>query len=168
MAGGRDQQDKSTNIVEIIDLVNPNFKYKWNDERAARVASFGGILQNKPLLFGGRDQTSFNDGIALGSNENIYEYEIEKRSGASSVILNQTRLWVTGGMDEKGNLMKSSQFISLDRPPEKGPELPFTVSHHCMVQVDSKTIYLIGGYQNDNRRSRDVSPGSNNSYCRTY
>ena len=45
--------------------------------------------------------------------------------------------------------MKSSQFISLDQPPEKGPELPFTVSKHCMVQVDPETIYLIGGVQNN-------------------
>ena len=148
-----DQQGMVTNTVEIIDLINPKFKHKLNDERAARVAPFGGILQNQPLLFAGMGSCDLNhkalkDGIALGSNEKIYKYETEGRRCASSIILNQTRLWVTGGQDEKGNDKKSSQFISLDQPPEKGPKLPFTVSNHCMAQVDSKTIYLIGGYQN--------------------
>ena len=56
--------------------------------------------------------------------------------------------WVSGG---KYDLIRknSSEFISLDQPPENGPKLPFTVSNHCMIQVDSKSIYLIGGYQND-------------------
>ena len=78
MAGGRDQQDKSTNILEIVDLVNPNFKCKWNDERAARAVLFGAILQNQPLLFGGFDTNykALKDGIILGSNDKIYKYEI--------------------------------------------------------------------------------------------
>ena len=40
----------------------------------------------------------------------------------------------------------------MDQPPEDGPKLPFTVSYHSMVQVDSTSIYLIGGYQ-DNKKS---------------
>ena len=130
IAGGSDcRGSEATNSIEIIDLVNPKFKCTWVDERAARQAPFGGIIQNKLLL---------------GSNEGIYVNG--RRSG---VVLDQIRLWVTGGWDEKGNATKTSQFISLDQPPEKGPELPFTVFKHCMVQVDPKTIYLIGGYQNN-------------------
>ena len=49
-------------------------------------------------------------------------------------------------------ILDSSEFISLDQPPEDGPKLPFTVNGHSMVQVDSTSIYLIGGYQ-DNKLS---------------
>ena len=130
-----------SNIVEIIDLLNPAFKCKWNDVRAARAGSIGGIVQNKLLICGGNSQNSFNNGIILRSNEELQL--IEGRRYASSVVLNETRLWVCGGKDHKS----SSEFISLDQPPENGPKLSFNVSHHCMVQVDSKSIYLIGGSQ---------------------
>ena len=55
---------------------------------------------------------------------------------------NQTKLYVTGGTGKK-----STEILSLDQFPVKGPELPFSMSSHSMVQIDSKTIYLIGGWQ---------------------
>ena len=150
IAGGYDQQDNASNIVEIIDLINPAFQYKWNDVRAARVGSIGGILQNQPLICGGSDPdvifTNSNNGIILRSNKELQL--IKRRRFASSVVLNDTRLWVCGGRDKGWDRMNSSEFISLDQPPEDGPKLPFNVSDHCMVQVDSKSIYLIGGFQN--------------------
>ena len=39
----------------------------------------------------------------------------------------------------------TTEFISLNKGPEKGPDLPFGISSHQMVQVNSKAIYLIGG-----------------------
>ena len=152
IAGGRDQQYNNINIVEIVDLINPNFALKWNDDRAARIGSIGGILQNQPLICGGYDSNwkNVNNGIILGSNQ-----EIPLINGiwfASSIILNETRLMVTGGRDENEKPLNSSEFISLDQPPEDGPKLPFTAHGHCMAQVDSTSIYLIGGYQ-DHRKS---------------
>ena len=78
---------------------------------------------------------------------------LEERIHASSVILNQTTLWITGGfcMLDKGDLKKSTEFFSVQDSKNisvKGPELPFRVHHHSMIFVNSKTIYLIGGYQN--------------------
>ena len=152
IAGGYDQHCNFTNIVEIVDLINPNFALKWNDDRAARTGSIGGILQNRPFICGGFDRNleTFNNGIILGSNQEIPL--IKGRRFASSVVLNETRLLVTGGVAENGKDLNSSEFISLDQPPEDGPKLPFTVSAHCMVQVDSTSIYLIGGWQ-DNKKS---------------
>ena len=144
IVGGYDQHDNNINIVEIVDLINPNFALKWNDDRAARIGSIGGILQNQPLICRGRDSNwkHFNNGIILGSNQEIPL--IKGRRFASSVVLNETRLLVTGGRDEKWKDLNSSEFISLDQPPEDGPKLPFTVSHHSMIQVDLTSIYLIG------------------------
>ena len=45
--------------------------------------------------------------------------------------------------------MNTTKFFSLDKPPQKGPNLPFGVSSHAMVQVSPKAIYLIGGFQDD-------------------
>ena len=45
--------------------------------------------------------------------------------------------------------LSTSEFISLDKPvPVGGPNLPFTISWHCMVQYNSNSIYIIGGKQN--------------------
>ena len=59
--------------------------------------------------------------------------------------------------------MNTSQFLSLDQPPEKGPDLPFTLVGHCMVQVDSETIYLIGGCQNGTKSNKTwiINPKKN-------
>ena len=148
IAGGWDQSGNVLDSLEIIDLINPAFKYHWNDIRAARVGSVGGIVQNRPFICGGLNQVGkeFNNGIILQSHEEIF---FGNRTSASSVVLNETRLWVCGGgAFVHSNCMNSSEFISLDQPSEDGPKLPFPVSNHCMVQVDSKTIYLIGGFQN--------------------
>ena len=123
------------------------------------------------MLFGGSGETHrhrqdidiLKDGIVIGSNEETYEYEIEERRSASSVVLNQSRLWVTGGYIGNWNKLNTSQFLSLDQPPEKGPDLPFAVSCHCMVQVDSETIYLIGGFQNGEKSNKTwiINPKKN-------
>ena len=92
IAGGRDQFGKHSNVVDIIDLINPAFRLKWNDERAATSGSIGGILQNQLLICGGRYHNSDN-GIILQSNEELQL--IDRRTFASSVVLNETRLWVS-------------------------------------------------------------------------
>ena len=87
--------------------------------------------------------------IVLGHSKDKFQM-LELRLHASSVILNQTTLWITGGYDWKGISKKSTEFFSVhnNNIPVQGPELPFRVHHHSMVYVNSKTIYLIGGYQN--------------------
>ena len=68
---------------------------------------------------------------------------LEKRYNTSSVQLNENTLWVTGGNGRWEE--KTTEFISLDEPPVKGPDLPLAITAHSMVKVDSKTIYIIGG-----------------------
>ena len=36
----------------------------------------------------------------------------------------------------------------LGEPSVKGPDLPFTISDHSMIQYDEKSVYIIGGRQN--------------------
>ena len=149
MAGGIDETEQSSIcMVEIIDLINPRLKFKFEAEAATRIGAVGEILENQPIICGGRDEkwNVLEDGIILGSSNKIQL--IEGRRSASSVVLDQTRIWITGGINDKWKRLEFTEFISLGQPPEKGPKLPFTVTYHSMVQVNSKTIYLIGGYQN--------------------
>ena len=135
--------------IQVIDLINPVFECKWNHVRAARVSgsSIGKIA--KPIIFHGRnfEEKIYKNGIILQSNEEFQLVKHGRHDKSSSIVLNDTRLWVTGGKYGRNGL-NSSKFILFNQSPEDGPKLPFTVSHHCMVQVDSKSIYLIGGKQN--------------------
>ena len=90
---------------------------------------------------------------------------LEKRCFASSVVLNQTKLWVTGGGSSPGSYLASTEIISLDQSVIQGPTLPFSIDGHSMVQVNSKTIYLIGGVQNDllSNKTWIVDPSNNYS-----
>ena len=82
---------------------------------------------------------------------------IEKRSGAASVALDQTTLWIVGGWNGRrtvnntidiNGIHSSTEFIKLGQPSVKGPDLPFRIYGHSMIQYDEKSIYIIGGRQN--------------------
>ena len=42
----------------------------------------------------------------------------------------------------------------MGQPSVKGPELPFRIDGHSMIQYDEKSIYIIGGWQNDFRSKK--------------
>ena len=151
--------------IQVIDLINPAFKCKWNHVRAARVSQSSIGKSFKPIVFHGRnfEENIYKNGIILQSNEELQLVKHGRNHKSSSIVLNDSRLWVNGGKDDKGNRMNSSKFILLNQSPEDGPNLPFTVSHHCMVQVDSKSIYLIGGYQNGKKSHKTwiIDPTNN-------
>ena len=139
-------------VIEIIDLIDPKFKHEFEDERTARYISVGGLLENQLLICGGWDAISndhFQDCIFLGQqtygSTSTNLQMLEERIEAASVVLNQKILWITGGY-----LKNSTEFISLadQQSAVIGPDLPFSgIFGHKMLQVDSKTIYIIGGNQ---------------------
>ena len=59
-------------------------------------------------------------------------------------MFNDSTLWITGGEDG-ANYLKSTEFVFVNQPPIEGPDLPFAISGHCMVQVDARTIFIVGG-----------------------
>ena len=60
---------------------------------------------------------------------------LEKRQLTSGVVLNypEKTLWITGGLSKRnaGKGHSSSEFIYLNKPAEKGPNLPFEIHRHC-------------------------------------
>ena len=111
-------------------------------------------MQNKPLVGGGYNPRKYGPPIGRGysqyckilcHSDNSLIKMLDTRSKSSCVVIDQTKLYVTGGCIGIGK--KSTEILSLDQFPVKGPELPFSVYSHSMVQINSKTIYLIGGWQ---------------------
>ena len=136
--------------LEIIDLINTKLKSDIVvDENGSREGATGGILQNQPLICGGHngDYNSTTNVSVIGMPNHGFEMMIP-RSFISSVVLNESKIWITGGWSNNGNVERSTEINSLDQHPVPGPDLPFTVDCHSMVLVDPTTIYLIGGYQN--------------------
>ena len=149
--------------IEVIDLMDSTLKNEiYHDERSKRVGATGGLINNQPIICGGFDGPCSNFYTVLGQFNNSRQM-LEERRYCSSVVLNQTDLWLTGGSSGGSTANKSTELISIDQPPRKGPELPFTISSHSMVLVDPKTIFLIGGSQSSQRSKKTwiIDPSKN-------
>ena len=134
---------------EIVDFTNPKAKYKLLADNVPRVNyATGGLLQNSPIVCGGEDSQDkiSRNCVVIGQPEMKM---IKKREGAACVAVDQNKLWIVGGRDEQFIDLKSTEFIKLGQPSVKGPDLPFIMSVHSMIQYDEKSIYIIGGYQNN-------------------
>lgn len=66
--------------------------------------------------------------------------EGSKREYASSVKLNDSTIWITGGESN------STEFVTV-HGSSLGITLPINVEGHCMVIIDSNIVMLIGGIQ---------------------
>ena len=137
--------------LEIIELINPKLKsdimiYK----NGSRESANGAIFQNQPLIFGGHENDNDTKNVCvIGMPKHAWSNNMMiPRTGMSSVVLNESKIWITGGFSNNGGL-KSTEIFSLDQPPVPGPDLPFKVYDHSMVLVNPSTIYLIGGLQNE-------------------
>ena len=76
--------------------------------------------------------------------------DIQRQAAASCVLSNDT-LWIVGGetgISQGSVSLRSTEFIKLGYPSLKGPDMPFTINRHCMIQYDEESIYIIGGNQN--------------------
>ena len=151
-----------TNLIEIIDLINTELKTEVVvDENGLRGgAATGGILWNQPVICGGydSDDNTKPDVSIIGAPRHCFEMMIPRRF-SSSVVLNKSKLWVTGGISDPQNAEMSTEIISLDQTPVPGPDLPFGVNGHSMVHVNPTTVYFIGGSQN-----KDVDQGCDNTW----
>ena len=69
----------------------------------------------------------------------------EPRDKAASVLLNETTLWIMGGLTGSGPL-SSTELIKLDEANSvNGPALPTKLFESCAVKYNDSHIYLTGG-----------------------
>ena len=156
--------------LEIIDLINTKLKSDFvvlngnSSTVASTGAATGGSLQNQPVFCGGLDNATWNDtsNIDIIGKPNHGLKMMHPRSLMSSVVLNKSKLWITGGIQRRSST-NSTEIISLDQPPVPGPDLPFNVFWHSMVLVDPTTIYLIAGFQNEQKSNKTwiINPSNN-------
>jgi hypothetical protein len=129
---------------EVIDLQDPsNICQTLEDYPIAVDAAVGGFLnQGDPLVCGGYPATN----VCHVVNQPGQSSEmLEERAWSASLTLNSSHLWVTGGWN--GNVrLQTSEFVSIGQPSVQGPDLPYAVTEHCLVGVNSSTALLCGGW----------------------
>ncbi len=78
-------------------------------------------------------------------------HTIEKRNGPKSIMLDNSRLFVTGGSAANGEPIYTTEvFNETTQTFEAGPQMPDPLRGHCAVQVDDKTSFVIGGLKQHN------------------
>ena len=128
---------------EIVDFLNPNTKYDLLANNVPRVShATGGLLQNSPIVCGGKDEqyNGSQDCVVIGQQA---EMKMTEKRSAASVALDKSTLWIVGG----DSFLSSTEFIKLGQPSVKGPDLPFAIRSHSLIQYDEKSVYIIGGVQ---------------------
>ena len=68
---------------------------------------------------------------------------------AAAAQLLDGKLLVTGGRSKNGDLLNSAEILTEEGWESKIPPLPVTIVEHCMVTVNSTTVMVIGGTQNN-------------------
>jgi hypothetical protein len=134
---------------EVIDLEDAsNICQNLEDYPIQVYGAVGGLLnQGDPLVCGGHPATN----VCYVVNQPGQSSEmLEERYTSASLTLNSNHLWITGGYNSNGYL-QTSEFVSIGQAAVKGPDLPYVVSDHCLVRVNSSTALLCGGENNDQR-----------------
>ncbi len=71
------------------------------------------------------------------------------RAYAAAAQLKDSILLVTGGYDASFSYLNSAEMLTEEGWESNIPSLPVTITAHCMVTVNSTTVMVIGGAQND-------------------
>ena len=159
--GGEDQKQN-----DVIDLANFRLTCTspvFGELELERQFAMGGLINETPILCGGKTSNDdiFDTCIVYGHNKTLIKMKAA-RSGAASVILNDTTLWIMGG--NTGSIkrfgfrrLRSTELITLDGATSiKVPALPKELSYSCAVKYNESTIYLIGGSSDDSKRQNNV------------
>ena len=155
-------------ISEVIDMDNTNYECSPLHSMSTRSNAIGSLLSNQPLVCGGLKNHSdpsqvFQDCSNIANSEKNIQM-IEKRYSMAGVKLNETTIWIVGGLDNRGVPLKSTEFINAENMKStKGPDLPFAISHHCMIRHNG-SIYIIGGEKNRDMSEKTWIINGNNSW----
>ncbi len=130
--------------TEIIAL-KPKMCASQSEYPEEAYSATGAVVGDTFLSCGGYSLTSgttINTCYKLGSNVPIGYMENNRQQAASIEV--GSRLWVTGGYDDKGESLNSTEFLDPSTGKvHSGPDLPQAISAHCLVKINSLTAMLI-------------------------
>ncbi len=115
-------------------------------------SSIGGLgFKGNPIICGGRQNYSFsNKCYSLENNEWVSSASMYSlRSSAAAAQFQDGKILVTGGFGGSGSILNSAEMLTEEGWENNIPSLPVTIAAHCMVTINSTTVMVIGGWQND-------------------
>ena len=111
----------------------------------------GGVIKDVVVICGGGVSAggfteAFDECYNLnGKTATLITHMSAKRQYAASLVIDKTKLWITGGLNTDTNsYLVSSEFITLEGS-KAGPELPIPIDSHALVAIDNTLSLLIGG-----------------------
>ena len=149
---------------EVIDLTNPDVKCDPLQDFSRMFATGGLLPKDKPVICGGISNEDhekvlqnciiIDDDPTTSTSNLVMSTE---RAFASSVVLSNGKLWITGGGNadnDRGLNTTEYIFSDMDDPnsgrssilPDFGPELPYPMAGHCLALLnDLNDVLIIGG-----------------------
>ena len=81
---------------------------------------------------------------------------LESRAFAASVVLNESILWITGGLGVEYQGLNSTELVDLNknRSYESSIKLPNNLQLHCLIKINEKQIMLVGGLSSNGPEAR--------------
>ncbi len=140
-----------TSTCEVINLESSatTCKNPPNFPASIYAANGGWGLQKSPIICGGIQNLTFSNRC----------YSLENNEWVSSFSMNSTRMYATSAQFEDGKILvtgglNTSPLNSVEILTEQGwesqiPSLQVSFHTHCMDTVNSTTVLLIAGLQND-------------------
>ena len=89
---------------------------------------------------------------------NVFAEMIDGRSAAASILINDNKIWITGGVIENvigGKATATTEILDIESATlSKGPDLPHWMDTHCLVQYNKTHVFLgaVGSYASDPSR----------------
>jgi N-acetylneuraminic acid mutarotase len=116
-------------------------------------AAIGGLgFKGNPIICGGyqNDEVRTNKCYSLENNVWVSSHSMTSvRSEAAAAQLQDGKLLVTGGHAGSFSYLNSTEILTEEGWESTIPSLPVTILGHCMVTVNSSTVMVIGGDQNN-------------------
>ncbi len=142
-----------SDTCEVINLATSASTCKKPQNFPAKVyGAIGGLgLKENPIICGGSQYLSIsNKCYSLENNEWVSSASMNsERKFAAAAQLQDGKLLVTGGHDASGSaFLNSAEMLTEEGWESNIPNLPVTITRHCMVTVNSTTVMTIGGWQN--------------------
>ena len=140
--------------VEVLDPFSPESHCEavtnFPDKRYAMVGEFFG---GHPTVCGGYSSMVGYSNECFVYRNNIWTNEsfhlTSVRADTSSIIVDDEMIWITGGIDGRGNAStyKTSDLIFSSGAVKYGVEMPEYIAYHCTAKVNSTHIFIAGnGY----------------------